>query len=69
MGSPVACSFRDAYVQSGVCGPSRIFYTGRYADEVMAPPGIACRSACTERTIGDFLRPTGWRVALASKIM
>ena len=49
--------FERAYVQSGVCGPSRMsFYTGRYmfshgATWNRVPPSVR------ERTIGDHLRP------------
>ncbi len=59
--------FSRAYVQSPVCGPSRMsFYTGRTAfshgatwNFVPLPLG--------ERTLGDYLRPTGMRVALVGK--
>ena len=59
--------FPRAYVQSGVCGPSRMsYYTGRY----MMSHGATWNRvplSLHERTIGDFLRPAGWRVALAGK--
>lgn len=59
--------FERAYVQSPVCGPSRMsYYTGRYVAShraywnfVPLPVG--------EMTLGDYLRPHGMRVALAGK--
>ena len=59
--------FDRAYVQSPVCGPSRMsFYTGRYAfnhgaswNFVPLPVG--------EATLGDYLRPHGVRTALVGK--
>jgi arylsulfatase A-like enzyme len=59
--------FERAYVQSPVCGPSRMsFYTGRTVfshgatwNFVPLPIG--------EHTLGDYLKPTGMRVALAGK--
>ena len=56
--------FTRAYVQAPVCGPSRMsYYTGRYTfshgatwNFVPLPVG--------ERTLGDYLRPTGMRVAV-----
>jgi len=60
-------SFSRAYVQAPVCGGSRMsFYTGRYAFSHGAyynnyPLRI------DELTLGDYLRPLGYRVALAGK--
>lgn len=59
--------YTHAYTQSPVCGPSRMsFYTGRYVfshgatwNFVPLPVG--------ERTIGDFVRPHGIRVAVVGK--
>ena len=59
--------FPRAYVQSGVCGPSRMsYYTGRY----MFSHGATWNRvplSLREKTIGDYLRPAGIRVALAGK--
>ncbi|NKC33410.1 sulfatase-like hydrolase/transferase [Falsiroseomonas selenitidurans] len=59
--------FDRAFVQSPVCGPSRMsFYTGRTVNShgatwnfVPLPVG--------EMTLGDYLRPSGMRVAVAGK--
>ena len=59
--------FDRAYVQAPVCGPSRMsYYTGRYTlshgatwNFVPLPVG--------ERTLGDYLRPAGLRVAVVGK--
>ena len=59
--------FPRAYVQSGVCGPSRMsYYTGRYMFSHGATWNRVPLSV-RERTIGDYLLPTGMRVALAGK--
>ncbi len=59
--------FPQAYVQSGVCGPSRMsYYTGRYVFSHGATWNRVPLSL-RERTIGDYLRPAGLRVALAGK--
>jgi len=59
--------FPRAYVQSGVCGPSRMsYYTGRY----MFSHGATWNRvplSLREKTIGDYLRPAGIEVALAGK--
>ena len=60
-------NFTRAFVQAPVCGPSRMsFYTGRYNTTHGArynnfPLRI------DEKTIGDYLRPLGYRVALVGK--
>jgi arylsulfatase A-like enzyme len=59
--------FTNAFVNSGVCGPSRMsFYTGRYPishgatwNRVPLPVG--------EVTLGEMLRASGHRLALAGK--
>ncbi len=60
-------AFTRAYVQAPVCGGSRMsFYTGRYAFSHGAHyNNIPLR--VDERTLGDFLRPLGYRVALVGK--
>lgn len=59
--------FPRAYVQSGVCGPSRMsYYTGRYMFSHGATWNRVPLSV-REKTIGDYLRPAGLRVALAGK--
>lgn len=59
--------FPRAYVQSGVCGPSRMsYYTGRYVFSHGATWNRVPLSL-REKTIGDYLRPAGMRVALAGK--
>ena len=59
--------FDNAYVQSGVCGPSRMsFYTGRY----MSSHGATWNSvplSVAQPTLGDYLRAAGRSVALAGK--
>jgi len=60
-------TFDRAYCQGPVCGPSRMsFYTGRYVINHGAtyngvPLGV------DELTLGDYLRPLGYRVALVGK--
>ena len=59
--------FPRAYVQSGVCGPSRMsYYTGRY----MFSHGATWNRvplSLREKTLGEFLTPAGIKVALAGK--
>jgi arylsulfatase A-like enzyme len=59
--------FDHAYVQSGVCGPSRMsFYTGRY----MSSHGATWNNvplSLAQPTLGDYLAPAGRIVALAGK--
>jgi len=59
--------FTRAYVQSPVCGASRMsFYTGRYVQSHGAVwNGIPLRVG--ELTLGDYLRPLGVRTALVGK--
>ncbi|WP_020680031.1 alkaline phosphatase family protein [Marinobacterium rhizophilum] len=60
-------NFTRAYCQAPVCGPSRMsFYTGRYAFTHGASyNNVPLR--ISELTIGDFLRPQGYRVAVVGK--
>ncbi len=59
--------FPQAFVQSAVCGPSRMsYYTGRYMFSHGATWNRVPLSV-REKTIGDYLRPAGLRVALAGK--
>lgn len=59
--------FSNAFVQSPVCGPSRMsFYTGRYVFSHGASWNRVPLSL-RERTLGDYLRPLGLDVALAGK--
>ncbi len=59
--------FDRAFVQSPVCGPSRMsYYTGRY----VASHGAIWNFVplrLGERTMGDYLRPLGLRTALVGK--
>ncbi len=59
--------FDHAYVQSGVCGPSRMsYYTGRYVISHGATWNRVPLSAA-ERTLGDYLRAAGRAAGLAGK--
>ena len=59
--------FPRAYVQSGVCGPSRMsYYTGRYVTSHGATWNRVPLSL-REKTLGDYLTPAGVKVALAGK--
>ena len=54
-------SFRRAYVQSPICGPSRMsFYTGRYTFTHGATWNNVPLSVA-EYTLGDYLEPLGIR--------
>jgi arylsulfatase A-like enzyme len=59
--------FTRAYVQSPVCGASRMsFYTGRYVNSHGAAwNGFPLKVG--EMTLGDYLRPMGVRTALVGK--
>jgi arylsulfatase A-like enzyme len=59
--------FTRAYVQSPVCGASRMsFYTGRYVQSHGAVwNGVPLKIG--EMTLGDYLRPLGVRTALVGK--
>ncbi len=59
--------FSNAFVQSPVCGPSRMsFYTGRYVASHRAF-GNFVPLPIDELTIGDYLRRAGIRVAVDGK--
>ena len=59
--------FDHAYVQSGVCGPSRMsFYTGRYVSSHGATWNRVPLSLA-QPTLGDYLARIGRTVALAGK--
>jgi arylsulfatase A-like enzyme len=59
--------FTRAYVQSPVCGPSRMsFYTGRYVSSHGATwNGVPLKVG--EMTLGDYLRPLGVETVLVGK--
>ena len=59
--------FDQAYVQSTICGPSRMsFYTGRYVSSHGATwNGVPLKVG--EMSLGDHLRPLGVRTALCGK--
>jgi arylsulfatase A-like enzyme len=59
--------FTRAYVQSPVCGPSRMsFYTGRYvASHGSTWNGVPLKVG--EMTLGDYLRPMGVQTVLVGK--
>ena len=60
-------NFTNTFCQSAVCGPSRMsFYTGRY----MFTHGGTWNNIpvrVDEKTIGDYLRPYGYRVGIVGK--
>jgi arylsulfatase A-like enzyme len=59
--------FDHAYVQSGVCGPSRMsFYTGRYVSSHGATWNRVPLSLA-QPTLGDYLAHAGRTIALAGK--
>ncbi len=59
--------FDNAFVQSGVCGPSRMsFYTGRYVSSHGATWNRVPLSVA-EPTLGDYLRAAGRAATLAGK--
>ncbi|HVL74703.1 MAG TPA: alkaline phosphatase family protein [Noviherbaspirillum sp.] len=59
--------FEQAFVQSGVCGPSRMsFYTGRYPSSHGATWNRVPLSM-NEITLGEYLRGRGMDLALAGK--
>ena len=59
--------FDHAYVQSGVCGPSRMsYYTGRYVSSHGATWNRVPLSAA-EYTLGDYLQTVGRKASLAGK--
>lgn len=60
-------NFTRAYCQAPVCGPSRMsFYTGRYAFNHGASYNNVPLNI-SEKGMGEYLRPLGYRVALVGK--
>lgn len=60
-------TFSRAYVQSPICGPSRMsFYTGRYAYTHGSTLNYA-PLPISELTLGDYLKPLGVRTAVCGK--
>lgn len=60
-------NFTKAYTQAPVCGPSRMsFYTGRYAFSHGATYNNVPLKV-SEQSMGDYLRPLGYRVGLVGK--
>lgn len=60
-------AFTQAYVQSGVCGPSRMsFYTGRYPSSHGATWNFI-PMPMSELTVGDYLSQAGRALHLAGK--
>ena len=59
--------FSNTYVQSPICGPSRMsFYTGRYVSSHGAT-GNFVPLRIGEKNIGDHLKPLGMRPVLVGK--
>ncbi|MEM6727526.1 MAG: sulfatase-like hydrolase/transferase [Pseudomonadota bacterium] len=59
--------FTNAYVQSPICGPSRMStYTGRYASNHGATANFVPLRV-GERNIGDYLKPLGVRPVIVGK--
>jgi len=59
--------FSNAYVQSPICGPSRMsFYTGRYVSSHGATANFV-PLRIGEKNIGDHLKPLGMRPILVGK--
>ncbi|MBR9866059.1 MAG: alkaline phosphatase family protein [Oceanospirillales bacterium] len=60
-------NFTRAYCQAPVCGPSRMsFYTGRYAFSHGASYNNVPLNI-SEKSLGEYLRPLGYRVGLVGK--
>lgn len=59
--------FRNTFVQSAICGPSRMcIYTGRYPHATRAPWNEVPLPA-EERTVGHYFLEAGYRAALCGK--